>query len=451
MKIDVACKKSGKLMFTKGLIEHVHPDSIAEELGIKPGDRLLKINNRVFKDVIDYRLLTCREKITLLVESTNGEIIEYDIEKDFDEELGLRFFSPTIDPVQVCCNRCIFCFVDQLPPNLRSTLYLKDDDYRLSFLHGSFITLNNLTEKELERIKRLKLSPLYVSVHTTDDKLRQKMMQNLRAAGILSRLKNILEYGINIHAQIVLCPGTNDGEALKQTVFDLASLGKGILSVAIVPVGLTKHRRNLFRLQPVTRPLAQQVLEDIHCWQKHFKQERGSAFVFASDEFYLQAGVPLPSAEQYEGYPQLENGVGLSRLFIDKFKSWRRSLPQKKMPPLYFSLVTGKSALPLIKKVVGALNEVEGLNAFLYGVENKLFGKQVTVAGLLSGRDLIAGLQSKELGSFVVFPQVMLKEGEALFLDGLTPENVSEALGVPLYPVADLDDLGTLVFDRQED
>lgn len=436
-------------MQKNGLIEQVYPGSIAAEAGIEPGDCLLKINNREISDIIDYRLASAEEKVFLLIKNKDEQYIEYEIEKDYNEDLGIRFLSPTIGQLRLCNNRCIFCFVDQMPHGLRPSLYLKDDDYRLSFLHGSFITLNNVNAEDKARIKKLHLSPLYVSVHTTDHHLRQNMMQNFGAPSILAQLKELIASGIEFHTQIVLCPGVNDGAVLEQAVNGLASLSPGILSVAIVPVGITSHRRGLPELRKVEGFSAQRLIKEVHNWQNQFKKRRGSNFVFLADEFYLLADCKPPLDSEYEGYPQLENGVGLTRLLLEQFKTWKQSLPDSAKHPVSFSLVTGEIAAPLLKEVACVLNNIKGIEARLFVIENTLFGKQVTVAGLLSGRDLIAGIESQKLGKFVVFPKIMLKSNESFFLDGLSPEDVSAVIGVPLYPAADLDELISLILSKQ--
>ncbi len=423
-------------MQTRGLVvKNVDHDSIAAELGVEQGDTILQVNETDIKDIIDYKFYCADENLQVLVQKNNGEQWLLDIEKDFDETLGINFASDGIGRTRRCQNNCIFCFVDQMPPRMRPSLYVKDDDYRLSFAQGNFITLTNTGTAELDRIARMRLSPLYVSVHTTNPKLRQKMMGQLRAGRVMEQLQFLAQAGIEMHTQAVLCPGLNDGDELERTIRDLGSLWPAVRSLAVVPVGLTSHRRGLFHLRPYLPEEARAVVEQVRSWQKKFNSQHDYPLVFASDEFYLTAGVTVPLAAHYGGFPQTENGVGLVRLFKDQWSKSRRRLPRVVTKPLRFALVTGLLAGPLLQQVVDELNCIDAVEAVLYVLKNNFFGHNVTVAGLLTGQDIIDGLTGHELGDKVFIPSVMLREGEATFLDDVTVEELSRRFGVPFIPV----------------
>ena len=424
-------------------VERVEPGSIAEELDIASGDTVLTINGEDPADILDWRLAESSEDVLLVVQHAAGQLVEYEIEKDFDESLGICFTSPTLDDIRSCQNRCVFCFVDQMPPMMRSTLYIKDDDYRLSFLSGSYITLTNVRDADLARIEQLHLSPLYVSVHTTDPELRRRMMNHKRAGEILTVLTRLTEAGIEFHTQVVLCPGLNDEDALDQTITDLYGLFPGIKSLAVVPVGLTGHRKNLYPLSPFDESHAKKVLEQVATWQKRCLEERGTRFVFAADEFYNMADAAIPQDPWYEDYPQLENGVGLVRLLNNAWDRWRALLPDKVVAEKTVAVVTGLSAVRYLQPIIDRLNEIEGLHVRLVPLQNKFFGGHVTVTGLLTSQDVAAGLKDIAGTDSIYLPAVMLKEGRDLFLDGHTIDDLSQQLNTDVRVVNDLDSLLT--------
>lgn len=423
-------------MQTRGLvIESVDEKGIAAELGLCSGDTVLQINGTNVEDIIDYRFLTADENLQVLVRRADGEHWLLEIEKDFDEPLGLAFEKGGIGRTRRCQNKCVFCFVDQMPRGMRSSLYVKDDDYRLSFAQGNFITLTNVTDTELERITSLRLSPLYISVHATNPELRRQIMGHPGAGRILEQLQFLADAGIEMHTQAVLCPGVNDGAELERTMDDLGRLWPAVRSLAVVPVGLTAHREGLHHLRAFLPGEAAAVLEQVHRRQKQFSNRYGYPLVFAGDEFYLLAGIPIPSAARYGGFPQTENGVGLVRLFQDRWSKARRRLPRRLHKPARYSLVTATLAGPLLEQVVDELNNVAGLQVTLHVLKNNFFGHNVTVAGLLTGRDILDGLSGRDTGHRVFIPSVMLRENETIFLDDMKIEELSRLLGVQVTPV----------------
>lgn len=419
-------------------IEQVIPGSIADELGLGAGDYVVSIDGTEPQDILDWRLAESGERLLLAVRHRDGALVEYDIEKDYDEALGIVFASPTMDEIKRCRNNCIFCFVEQMPPQMRESLYVKDDDYRLSFLTGSYITLTNLREEELERICRLHLSPLYVSVHATAPEVRQKLMRNPNAGKILPMLQHLAACGIQFHTQVVLCPGLNDGDVLAQTMADLYALYPSVLTLAVVPVGLTGYRRGLYPLQPCTVAVARQVLAQIHAWQEKALKEKGTRFVFASDEFYTLAQEPIPPAEAYEGYPQLENGVGLVRLLLEEWEDWEKRLPPKAAAVTEATVAAGVTAALYLQPIVDRLNQIENVKVTLVPVENKFFGGHVTVSGLLTYHDLTQAL--KNVKGTLYLSSVMLKERKELFLDGYTVQDLAETLKTDVQVVDSLSD-----------
>lgn len=410
-------------------IVKVKPGSPAALAGIRPGDRLLAVNGRMVTDLVEYRYRVAGERVTLRVLQASG-VRDLKLSKQYDQDPGLEFASDVFDGVRTCRNRCLFCFIDQMPPSLRPTLYVKDDDYRLSFLHGNFITLTNLTPKDWKRISRWRLSPLYISVHTTDPDRRALMMGNPGARRIMSHLRRLARAGVEMHIQVVLCPGLNDGEQLERTVTDLSSLWPLVRSVGVVPVGLTGYREGLPSLREPGEDEARRLVQRARAWQASFKRELGSPFVFLADEFYLRAGVDFPPARHYDGFPQLENGIGMARLFLDQFSRAARQLPSALPVKRRVTLATGVAAAPLLRPVVQRLSRVEGLEVSLVAVENRLFGPSVTVAGLLGGADLLCSLQNCSPGDEVWIPQSMLRQGEMVFLDGWQLEDLRRRLGV---------------------
>ncbi len=414
----------------------VTPGSPAEQAGIAAGDKFWWPGGKPEGDIIDYRIWEADQELTFLVKTGSGPLRRMTVRKDCQVPLGLQFDPPTIAPLIRCGNRCLFCFVDQNPPGLRSSLYLKDDDYRLSFLYGNYITLNNLERRDLRRIIKLQLSPLYISVHSADPVIRSRLCRNRNAQRGLYNLKCLLAAGIKVHAQIVLCPGYNLGKELVKTIVDLEAMGKSVLSVAVVPVGLTEHGQPPKILRRLTTEEASRVAETIHRLQNSFRAGRGSRFVFLADEIYHLAGLPYPETDSYEGYPQLENGVGMARLFMDEISEMNTLLPVSFPRQFKITLITGVAAGHLLEKLMEKLAMINRLEAELITVENRFFGPSVTVAGLLTGKDLKEGLQDLLPGEALFFPAEMLKDGDNLFLDGLTPGHLERVLHTSLIPVA---------------
>ncbi|MDI6631293.1 MAG: DUF512 domain-containing protein [Bacillota bacterium] len=418
-------------------IESVEQGSAAAAVGLQPGDLLTAIGGTPVRDVIDYYFLLGTAEPVLTVRRGEQEF-DVSVKDEGGPGLGVSFAEP-FDRIHRCTNRCLFCFVDQQPPGLRQSLNFKDDDYRLSFWEGNFITLTNCTVKDLHRIVSQRLSPLYVSVHTTNLELRARIMGNPRAAKIGEQLRTLAAGGITMHTQVVLCPGLNDGEELTRTVNDLAGLYPAVRSVAIVPVGLTRHRQGLYPLRPVSPAGAARVLEQVAGWQRQYRQGCGSRIIFAADEFYLRAGKAVPPAKEYEGFPQLENGVGLVRRFLDAWKQVEKRLPSR-IPPRRAVLVTGALARAVLGPVVARLNLVEGMQVTLLPVANRFFGTTVTVAGLLTGRDIRAALKKSLKGlpqpDLVVVPATALKDRH-VFLDDTTCSDLAAAVGCPVIPAAE--------------
>ena len=412
-------------------VDNVMPDSIAEELGILPGDIICKINGRRIADFLDYQFLASSPEIVLTVQKANGEVIEFDIENEDMEDLGIGFSGMLFDPAKSCANRCIFCFIDQLPPDMRETLYFKDDDSRLSFLYGNYVTMTNMTDKDVDRLIEYRVSPVNISVHTTDMELRKKMLNNRHADRLMGYIKKLYDGDIQMNMQIVLCKGINDGEQLIKSLNDLASFRPLAVSVSVVPVGLTRYREGLYPLEAFTEDDAKQVVEQIEALQKKFLERFGSRFVYASDEFYLLAGLPMPSAEAYEDFPQIENGVGMEASmeaeFLDALNGEYSHDYQGKT-----IIATGTLAEPFISRLIALAKEkYPALDATVIAVDNKLFGGGVTVAGLLGGNDLIEALSDKDFDRLLITSS-MLKADEPIFLDDVTVQDVEKALGVTL-------------------
>lgn len=403
--------------------------SIADAVGLEPGDTLLSINGQPVEDLLDYQFYSQDDNITLVIEKKNGETWSVDIEKDFDDELGLLFEGVVFDRIRLCRNRCMFCFIDQMPPAMRETLYVKDDDYRYSFLFGNYITLTNLSDDDWNKLESMRLSPLYVSVHTTSGPLRQQMMKNPRAAHIMEDLQRLKQAGIQVHTQIVLCPDLNDGQELVKSINELADLYPSVQSVGIVPVGLTGHRDKLPHLRTFTAQEARELIEEVNQWQNTFRSRFGIGFVYLADEFYVKAGIPVPPADYYDDYSQIENGIGLIRLFMDDWQEIKRDLPNQ-IDPVQVFLITGESARTVMQTVAEDLNRVKGLGVEVIAVPNQYFGGGVTVTGLLTGTDIINCLQDNYRGKKVVIPEVLLQEGSTMLLDNITLEEIASRTGV---------------------
>lgn len=426
------------MKYTGHLIKEVAAGSIGEELELEAGDRLLSINGNPLEDIFDYQYLVEDEYLELVVLKANGEEWELEIEKDEDEDLGLTFENGLMDEYRSCTNNCVFCFIDQMPPGMRETLYFKDDDSRLSFLQGNYITLTNMKQKDIDRIIRFHLSPINISIHTTNPKLRCQMLNNRFAGNVLSYVDQLYEAGITMNGQIVLCPGLNDGEELDRTIGDLAKYLPQMQSVSVVPVGLTKYRDGLYPLKPFDYDAAKSALGIIRKWQDKLYAEYGSHFVHASDEIYLMAQEELPPEDEYDGYPQLENGVGMLRLLIQETKEAISQMAtcetvERSTEPQRITVATGKLAAPCITALLADISEafpqVEGV---VYPIENRFFGEMITVSGLLTGQDLLAQLKDKKLGDRLLLPENMLRSGEQVFLDDMTVEELEEALQVPI-------------------
>ena len=433
-------------MKSEGLVAHVAPDSIAKEIGLVPGDKILKVNDEAITDIIDLKFALADETVKILIEKKDGTTELYEIDKEYDEDLGIEWESAVWDGVRRCANRCVFCFVDQMPPKMRESLYVKDDDYRLSFLYGNFVTLTNLSTADLTRIKTLHLSPLYISVHTTNGVLREKMLNNKTDGKILLQVDKLRAFGTEMHFQIVLCPGINDGFELERTLRDLYSFCPQALSVAIVPVGLTSYRKDLYPLKLFTKETAGDVIKNVQKWQEKCKRESGRTFVYIADEFYLAAGQPVPEANFYDGFPQLENGIGIVRSFIDE---WQAGLSQDEKgydSPKKIDIVCGVSAEKILAPLIANLS-IPNLKIRLVTVKNRFFGEHITVTGLLTGRDMLAALAAFEgERDGIIIPGHTLRKGEGVFLDNLTPADLEDQLAVPVRRAYFAQDLLQLLY-----
>ncbi len=408
------------------VIDKVTEGSISEQAGITAGDKLISINDLPIHDMLDYQFLASDDEITLLIEKADGEQWEIELEKDYDEDLGLHFNGFIFDKMKRCKNKCIFCFIDQLPEKMRATLYTKDDDYRYSFWYGNFITLTNLTESDWQKIIAMRLSPLYVSVHCMDPEIRAKMMNNPEAANIKAQLKRLSDADIMIHTQIVLCPGINDGEILKDTIEQLAAMHPCVQSIGIVPVGLTGHRNKLADLRVFDLKEIQDIITLIDGYQTRFRKELGYGLVYLADEFYLAAGQPVPGDEYYDDYSQIENGIGLSRILLDDFSALEAQLPIE-VPPRKVFLLTGESALPVMFTISRRLNAIAGLTVEVLPVKNSFFGGNVSVTGLLTGSDIIDCLGINYKGENIIIPEVVFRDGNDVLLDDVS---IAEIAGI---------------------
>ena len=412
------------------IIEAVEEGGIAAELGIEPGDRLLSIDGHEIEDIFDYQFYVEEEELLLLIEKKDGEQWELEIEKDPDEQLGITFEQGLMDDYRSCRNKCIFCFIDQMPPGMRETLYFKDDDSRLSFLQGNYITLTNMSDRDVERIVRYRLEPINISFHTTNPELRCRMLHNRFAGEALKKVDILYQGGIEMNGQIVLCKGINDGEELERSIRDLGAYLPLLRSVSVVPVGLTKYREGLCPLEPFTKEDAKKVLEVIRRWQEKFYREYGLHFIHAGDEWYLLAEEEVPGEEQYDGYLQLENGVGMLRLLLNEFEEGYAKLETAAVQG-EISIATGKLAYPYIRRMAERMEEkYPGLCIHVYQIRNDFFGEKITVSGLITGQDIISQLKGKNLGSCLLLPCSMMKADEDVFLDDYTVKDVSEALQV---------------------
>lgn len=398
-----------------GCISNVRRHSLAEKAGIQPGEKLCSVNGCNVQDIIDLSFLTSDEVVELEIENAAGEKRLVQIEKYPDEDLGLEFESAVFDKVRTCYNNCIFCFVDQMIPGMRPGLYVRDDDYRLSFLYGNFITLTNMRDEDFDRIIRTHLSPLYISVHATDPDVRCKMMNNRFAGQLMEKINRLLEAGIQIHTQIVCCPGYNDGEVLKRTFADLYALHPGVLTMAVVPVGLTKHREHLHPMRTFTPQEAAEIVDAVSGWQKQCREETGKSFVYLGDEFYLLADKELPPSEYYDGFPQLENGIGLTRNFLNEWEAALKTL-QYADGAEQAVIPVGESAFRVLQPMMEAFNRQYGTKHSFVSVKNLFFGGHVNVTGLLTGGDILAAVKDSER---LILPGVVLNN-DNLFLDDMS-------------------------------
>ncbi|MEH2459918.1 TIGR03279 family radical SAM protein [Nostoc sp.] len=427
-------------------ITKVLPDSIAAEIGFEAGDAIVAINGTRPRDLIDYQFLCADEVLELEVLDAAGKTHSLEIEKDYDQDLGLEFETALFDGLIQCNNRCPFCFIDQQPPGKRTSLYLKDDDYRLSFLYGSYLTLTNLPEREWQRIEQMRLSPLYVSVHATEPEVRIRLLKNPRAGQILQQLKWFQERRLQIHAQVVVCPSINDGKHLEQTLKDLASFHTSevpaVASVAVVPVGLTRFRPQEDQLTPVTREKAQEVISQVQMLSQQFRQQFASSVVWLADEWFLIAGEELPSESEYEEYPQIDNGVGSIQLFLKQFATVAAELlPPKVYPQRRLTWVVGNAVEKAFQPILKRLNFVEGLEVNMRALCSDYWGQTISVTGLLTGHDLLLNLEGQDLGDGILLPNVMLKNGELVFLDDMSIEELAGRLNTKILPVAGVEDL----------
>jgi len=411
------------------LIAEVYPGTLAAEIGLQPGDRILRLNGQKIQDLIQFQWEWAGETIDVEICSAEGTCRTMQIEKEYDQGLGAMFEAPVFDEIRPCANRCLFCFVDQMPPGFRPTLYIKDDDYRLSFLQGSFVTLTNLSARDKQRIIEERLSPLYVSVHATDPTMRSILLGRKGEDHLLETLQALDAQGIEFHTQIVLCPGYNDGEILEKTYQDLVAL-QGTRTLAVVPVGLTQFREGLTQLSMVTKDQALAMIRWVEQKQAESLERRGERFVWLSDEFYILADASLPPAQTYEGYPQLENGVGLLRCLLEETEMFE--LPAKLNHPVRLVAGAGLSALKGLESLWQRLRAVEGLDLQVIGLPNRFFGDRINVSGLLTGRCLLEGLSGLEKATRVLLPEVMIRDRGDAFLDGMKVSEVEEALEIRL-------------------
>ena len=416
-------------------VEYVVPSSLCAGKKIKAGWELISVNGVEIRDVLDYQFQIKNEKLTLAFLTDEGKAKKIKLKKREGDDIGLEFKTYLMDKEERCTNKCIFCFIDQMPPGMRNSLYFKDDDSRLSFLFGNYITLTNLKDSDIDRIIRLHISPVNVSVHTMNPDLRVSMMKNRFAGSSLSMLKRLADAEIKLNAQLVLCPGVNDGEELEFSLSELGKLFPSIQSIACVPVGLTKYREKLPALRLYTPEEAKTVIETVDRFGEDFKKKHGTRLAFCADEFYISAKLQLPDEEYYEDYPQLENGVGLCASMESEFEL---ALSDAEIDSMTgeISLATGVAAHPLIKRLAeSAKKKLPNLKINVYAVENDFFGRSITVAGLITGKDLIEQLKGKKLGKTLLIPSVMLKADEDVFLDDVTLEQASDELGVKVVPV----------------
>lgn len=415
-------------------VAYVEPFSHAENAGIKVGDVLLRINGSDFYDILEYRYLTAEYEVELEVRKSDGEIVKVTITNDY-EDLGIEFKEGLIDEAQSCRNKCIFCFIDQLPKGMRETVYFKDDDTRLSFLQGNYVTLTNMSDEEIDRLIAMRVSPINISVHATNPELRCKMLNNRFAGKCYNTMKKFADNGIMMNCQIVLCPEINDGAELDNTINDLAALYPNVNSVSAVPVGLTRYRDGLYPLKPYTKETAAQVIEQVSAIQERLLNEIGTRLIYLSDEFYIMAGLPIPSADEYEGFPQIENGVGLVASMQEEFDAAIKLVEKKEYSRKSVMMATGEIVGEFISSLAERVAEITGIDIRVYPIRNDFFGGEVNVSGLVTGGDIIKQLSDKEKAEVLIIPQSMLRDDDEIFLDDVTVSEVEEKLGMPIISV----------------
>ena len=412
------------------IVSAVTPGSIAEEMEIEPGDVLVSVNGQEPEDVFDYRYLMNEEEVLVVIRKPDGEEWELEIEKEYEDDLGMEFENGLMDDYRSCRNKCMFCFIDQLPKGMRDTLYFKDDDSRLSFLQGNYLTLTNMSEHDLEKIIYYKLSPINISFQTTNPELRCKMLHNRFAGDVMDKVRRLKEAGIMMNGQIVLCRGVNDGEELDRSIRDLVTLMPELQSVSVVPVGLTRYRDGLYPLEPFTKEDACKVLDLIHSWQEKLLKEYGTHFIHAGDEWYILAERPMPEETTYDGYLQLENGVGMVRLLKEEVDAYLKKLPGDDRKRRV-TIATGELAAPYLREHVASIRgKYPNVEVQVITVKNEFFGGKITVAGLLTGQDLVKQLKGKDLGEELLLSINMLKSDEPIFLDDMTVEQLQTALQI---------------------
>ena len=423
----------------------VDKDSIAEELGLECGDEILEVNGRKVNDILVFRYMTADETYEITVKKTDGSIEIYEVENDFGEDLGVEFENPLMSKAKSCANKCIFCFIDQLPCGMRESLYFKDDDTRLSFLHGNYITMTNISDKELEDMIYIHISPVNISVHCTDPELRSFMLGNKKAGKLLCQMEKLSDAGIEMNCQIVLCKGINDKENLDNTIKDLEKFFPNVSSICIVPLGMTKHREGLYKLEPFNKEDCREIINQVNKWQTEFIQRYNSRMVYLADEFYIKGEVELPDAESYEDYPQLENGVGMASLFKEEFYEALKEIKEVKYKKV--GIVTGTISEDIMKELA---DEIKGADVTVYAIKNEFFGESITVSGLLTGRDIINQLKDKDLGDELLISENMLRADTEIFLDDVTVTDISNELGVKVRVVLNGYDLAKKLTDGKE-
>lgn len=427
----------------KHIIDSIEPGSIAEEMELEPGDELVSINGKEIEDVFDYHYLMNDDYIVVTVRKKNGEEWELEIEKEYQEDLGIVFENGLMDDYKSCSNKCIFCFIDQMPPGMRETLYFKDDDSRLSFLQGNYVTLTNMKDKDLERIVKYKLGPINISIQTMNPELRCMMLHNRFAGDSLKKIDVLYEGGIEMNGQIVLCKGVNDKEELERSISELMKYVPTMTSLSVVPVGLSKYREGLYPLEPFTKEDARETIAIIEKWQDYCMEHFGIHFVQASDEWYLIAELPLPEEERYDGYIQLENGVGMIRLLITEFHEALQYYKEMELLEdirpeghRHITIATGRLAAPFIEELVHECETLfPELQVDVVAIRNDFFGERITVSGLITGQDLVAQLIDRENGEEILIPCNMMRSGEEVFLDDMTRDEAEKALHCPIHIV----------------